>query len=71
MSKPITAISKTTFDFSSAMAELEEINIYLENEDVSLDDAMAKFKRGSELAKQIKSYLKEAENTINTIKSEL
>lgn len=71
MSKTTMANNKSSFDFSAAMAELEEITSYLESDDVALDDAMSKFKRGSELAKQIKTYLKEAENTITTIKSEL
>ncbi len=59
------------FDFSTAMQELEEITTYLESDDVEIEKAMQKFERGSELAKQIKSYLQDAENTVTTIKSSL
>ncbi|HMS92415.1 MAG TPA: exodeoxyribonuclease VII small subunit [Candidatus Saccharibacteria bacterium] len=58
------------FDFASAMKELTEITQYLENSDVDLDNAVEKFKRGSELARNLKKYLEETENTIQTIKAD-
>lgn len=63
------ANSTTEFDFTKAMHELEEITAYLESDDVQIDKAIEKFKRGSELALQIKTYLETAENTITTIKA--
>lgn len=55
------------FKFSEAMNELEDIANYLESENIDIEVAMEKFKRGSDLAKQIKEYLQKAKNTINTI----
>lgn len=72
MNKPTSKKTKNSdFDFAKAMLELESITEYLEREDVQIDKAMEKFKRGSELATQIKQYLQEAENTITTIKADL
>ncbi len=72
MSKPQNRDKKEhNLNFAEAMAELESITEYLESDDVEIDKAMEKFKRGSELAKEIKNYLKEAENTISTIKADL
>lgn len=59
------------FDFGGAMKELEEITDYLENSDVDLDKAVAKFKRGAELATKLKQYLEKTENTIKSIKADL
>ncbi len=64
-----TKITKD-FDFASAMKELSEITQYLENSEVDLDKAVTKFKRGSELARNLKKYLEETENTIQTIKAD-
>jgi len=57
------------FDFSAAMQELQDITDYLESDTVEIETAMQKFKRGSELAKEIKTYLQEAENTISSVKA--
>ncbi len=58
------------FDFASAIKELEDITDYLESSNVELDKAVEKFKRGSELATQLKKYLLKTENTIKSIKAE-
>ncbi|MEI6581307.1 MAG: exodeoxyribonuclease VII small subunit [bacterium] len=57
------------FKYSEALKELEAITIYLESSDVDLDEAIKKFDRGSELASQIESHLKNAENKIKTVRS--
>ena len=57
------------FKYSQAIKELQEITEYLESSEVDLDDAIAKFDRGSKLASQIEEHLKNAENKIKTIKS--
>jgi exodeoxyribonuclease VII small subunit len=59
---------KSSFNYSEAIAELEEITSYLESAEVDLDEAIKKFDRGSELANQIEKYLKTAENKIRSIK---
>lgn len=57
------------FKYSNALQELEDITAYLESNDVDLDEAIKKFQRGSELASQIEEHLKNAENTVKTIRS--
>jgi len=59
---------KSSFNYSEAITELEEITAYLESTEVDLDEAIKKFDRGSELAKEIEKYLKTAENKIISIK---
>ena len=56
------------FDFNKAVEELKGITEYLESDEVQLEEAMQKYKRGSELASQVKLYLDQAENTIKSIK---
>lgn len=59
----------STFKYSEALKELEEITSYLESSEADLDEAIKKFERGSELASQIEEHLKNAENTIKNIRS--
>lgn len=59
---------KSNFKYSEAIAELEEITNYLESSDVDLDEAIRKFDRGSDLAKQIEDHLASAENKLKSIK---
>jgi len=56
------------FDFTSAIAELEEINRWFQGEDIDLDEGLAKFRRGLELIKKCKERLKQAENEFVEIK---
>lgn len=55
------------FDFGATIAELEKIAQLLESGEVNLDQAIDRYERGIELAKQLKQYLKKAENKINTL----
>ena len=64
------AKQKSDFSYSEAIKELETITNYLEQSEVDLDEAIKKFERGKVLASEIEKHLKEAENTINTIKEE-
>lgn len=57
------------FNFSQAMAELEEITKYLEGETTDLDEAIAKFERGSEIAQQMKQYLTQAQNRVDKLRA--
>ncbi|MDD5251019.1 MAG: exodeoxyribonuclease VII small subunit [Patescibacteria group bacterium] len=56
-------------DFSRAYEELEEIVRWFEREDADLDESLAKFERGLELAKQCQERLKEVENRVKSIKA--
>jgi len=65
--KPQAKIEQDDFNFSAAMQELEGITAYLEQADVDLDQAIARFECGAELAKQLKQYLRTAENKIEQL----
>ncbi len=64
---PLATIKQNDFNFSAAMQELEDITAYLEQADVDLDQALVRFERGAELAKQLKQYLRTAENKIEQL----
>ncbi len=53
------------------MSELEDITEYLESSEADLDQALKKFKRGTELVKELEQHLAEAQNTIQTIRSDV
>ncbi len=61
----------SSFNFSAAMSELEDITEYLESSEADLDQALKKFKRGTELVKELEQHLAEAQNTIQTIRSDV
>lgn len=66
--KKVKTKPNSDFDFSLSLDELEQIAEYLQGNEVNLDLAIKKYERGVELASQLKAYLKEAENKVNTIK---
>ena len=61
--KNITAIS-----FEEALSELEAIVVSLEQGDVSLDDAIAAFERGTALKAHCQERLEEARMKVEQIK---
>jgi exodeoxyribonuclease VII small subunit len=54
--------------FAQSFAELEKITSLFERDDLDLDEAMKEYERGLVLAKQLKTRLKELENTVETLK---
>lgn len=52
------------------MNELEKISKELESENISLEDTIEKFKKGSEIAKLAEKKLNEAEKNISVIMGE-
>lgn len=64
-------MAKQNFNFKKAFEELEKINEWFSGEDIDIDEALEKFKRGSELVKEAKKHLQEAENKFTRIKKEL
>lgn len=68
MPNPKTPKPSSSFNFSDAMSELEEITEYLESNDTDLDKALQKFKRGTELVKSLEAHLEQAQNTVKTIR---
>lgn len=59
-----------SFDFAKAIAELEEINRWFQNEEINLDEGLAKFRRGLEIIKNSRRQLKQVENEFMEIKKE-
>ncbi len=60
-------LKKLTFE--KAMKELEELVDSLDKGDVSLDEAMAAFDRGSQLKDYCEKKLQEAKMKVDTIKA--
>lgn len=55
-------------DFTQTIKELEEINQWFQNEDINLDEGLAKFRRGMDLIKKCRDRLKQVENEFIEIK---
>lgn len=56
--------------FAEAFAELEKLTEWFETQEVDLDDGLAKFERGLELAAICKQKLAEVENKVTTLKKQ-
>ncbi len=52
------------FDFEKSLAELEKVVSALENDEVSLDEAIALFEKGVKLSNQCRKTLESAQNKI-------
>lgn len=61
--------SKKT-DYLVLSRELDEILVKLQSTDLDIDEAMKVYERGMEIAKELETYLKTAENKIIKIKGE-
>ncbi len=57
-------------DFGAHMTELEEITAWFESENVDLNQALAKFERGMQLADILKRELGQVENRVEKIKAQ-
>ncbi len=62
-------MSPKPFEFEAALKELEDITAWFESSDVDLDQGLAKFERGMELAAQLKEHLQTVENRVEKIKA--
>ena len=61
---------KKAFDFAKAMKELEEINLWFQEEDIDLDIGLEKLKRGKELITACRERLKDVENQFVQIRDQ-
>lgn len=52
-----------------AFEELEAITAWFEKEEIDLEEGLAKFERGLELARKLKARLGEVENRVTAIKA--
>ena len=58
-----------SFDYQTAMAELQHLLADMQDDDVDVDEALKKYERGQELIAQLSSYLEAAENKISIRKT--
>lgn len=63
-------MSEEKFNFTKAYEEIEKINEWFQSEDIDLDEALRKYKRGMELIKKCKDKLREIENKFEEIRKE-
>ena len=57
------------FEFEKALKELENITAWFESTDVDLDQGIAKFEHGMELASELKTHLAAIENRVEKIRA--
>jgi exodeoxyribonuclease VII small subunit len=57
------------FEFEKALKELENITSWFESSDVDLDQGIAKFEHGMELASELKTHLATIENRVEKIRA--
>jgi exodeoxyribonuclease VII small subunit len=60
--------SKSAKSLSEQLQELEDLIAWFEQEDIDLEEAIAKFDSGSKLAGEIKERLDKLENKITVLK---
>ena len=63
-------MTQTQFEFSKAVKEIEEINLWFQQEELDLQEALVKYKRGMELISACKKQLSDFHNKVTEIKSE-
>lgn len=57
-------------DYKALSAELDEVLAKLQSPDVDVDEAVKAYERGMAIAKQLETYLKEAENKVAKVKAD-
>ncbi|MCD8507430.1 exodeoxyribonuclease VII small subunit [Candidatus Woesebacteria bacterium] len=62
--------SNPTFNFSDSMKEIDQINEWFQQDDLDLEEALTKLKRGKELIKLCKTRLKDVENEFKELKED-
>ena len=62
--------TKKTFDFESAMIDLEKIVERLEGENESLEKSLELFEKGTKLAEQLRNQLDNAEQRIKFLQND-
>ncbi len=53
--------------FEALMSELKQVVVQLENEEISLDEAIDLYKKGIVLSKECKDKLESAQNLVKTV----
>ena len=60
---------KPRADYQSLSAELDEVMLALQQEELDVDKALAYYERGLKLVESIENYLKTAENKVQELKA--
>jgi len=55
-------MAKANFDFQKAFKELESLSEWFGRDNIDLDEALNKYRRGLALIKETRKHLKETEN---------
>lgn len=63
-------MTKENINYKKLSAELEEVISKLQSADLDVDEAVKAYERGMEIAKELESYLKQAENKVEKIKAD-
>ena len=61
------ARKKTSFDFESALSELENVVEQMEKGDLSLEESLLKFEQGIKLTRSCQQALQEAEQKVQIL----
>jgi exodeoxyribonuclease VII small subunit len=56
-----------TKTYQQLSRELDEVMNRLQTEDIDVDEALALYKQGTALTKQLEDYLQQAENTLKKL----
>lgn len=65
----MAAKTEKKLNMEQAFGELEAITEWFEKEDIDLEEGLAKFERGLEIARKLKQRLGEVENRVEEIKA--
>lgn len=57
-------------DYKTLNAELEDILLELQREDLDIDTALSQYARGLEIVQQLETYLKTAANQVTELKAQ-
>jgi exodeoxyribonuclease VII small subunit len=55
--------------YQDLKADLDAVMMRLQSDELDVDEALQLYQKGQELIKELEGYLKQAENTINKIKT--
>jgi exodeoxyribonuclease VII small subunit len=64
-------MAQKKIDYKELNSDLEDILLALQQPDLDVDEAMAKYERGLALVTLLEDHLENAENTVSKLKAQL
>lgn len=61
-------MTKSTLNYKQLSSQLDDILARLQNADVDIDEATKLYEQGTQIVKQLETYLKTAENKVAKLK---